>query len=181
MSIARLVIGGSIALLAFLNVAADAPRATAPAMVTFEDKKDNVRFQYPDTWKTKPDKDDVLMLVPAQGNSDRDITFDVPGLPPHFPGMIRLSLIENGYIKDQKKQHPGIKVVQAADDPRAGGGKARLVELTWQQNGKAYTDLGLLIMRKDVVYIFSADASADELALLRADFDKIVATLTWTK
>ena len=173
--------GGTFALVALLNVAADAPPATAPAMVTFEDKKDNVRFEYPGTWKTKPDKDDVLMLVAAEGNSDRDITFDVPYLPPHFPGMIRLSLIENGYVKDQKKQHPGIKVVQSADDARAGGGKARLVELTWQQNGKTYTDLGLLIMRNDVVYIFSADASADDLAAMRADFNKIVGSLTWTK
>ncbi|HWE04478.1 MAG TPA: hypothetical protein VG326_18885 [Tepidisphaeraceae bacterium] len=172
--------GGTIALLVLANLGAGPP-ATAPTMLTFNDTKGKVRLQYPDSWKSKPDKDDVLLLVPAQGNSDSDITYDVPDLPPHLPGMIRLGLIENGYIKDQKKQHPGIKVVKAVDDSRCGGGRARFVELTWEQNGKTYTDLGLLMMRKDVVYILSADAGAGELAGTRSDFDKIVASLTWTK
>src|SRR5256885_2230274 len=54
--------------------------ATAPTAFLFDDKKDGVQFRYTSNWVSKPDKDYVLQLVPADASSDRKILFDVPDL-----------------------------------------------------------------------------------------------------
>lgn len=158
-------------------LAADAP---APALVDYQDK--GTHFQYPNNWKPKPDKDYELHLVPADGAANRDITFDIPDLPPHFPGMIRIGLIENGYTGDLKKQHKDLHIDSAADFAlKDSAAKARLVISSWNQNGTKHDDVGLLIMRKEVVYILSCNADEKDLPAVRADFDKIVSSLRWDK
>ncbi|HET6250241.1 MAG TPA: hypothetical protein VFE47_21300 [Tepidisphaeraceae bacterium] len=156
-----------------------AAAGSASGMVAYQDK--GAHFDYPDTWKPEQDKEYELHLIPASGPANRDITFDIPDLPPHFPGMIRLSLIENGYVKDLKKNHADLHVDNSADHDVPGGGKARLVESSWKENGSPRSDVGFLIMRKEQVYIFSCDASAKDLPATRADFDKIIASLRWDK
>jgi hypothetical protein len=154
--------------------------APAAALVDYQDK--GAHFQYPNTWKPKTDKDYELHLIPAGGEAGRDITFDIPDLPPHFPGMIRLGLIESGYIDDLKKNHPGLHVDSATDHAMAdGAAKARLVESSWKEGDVTRHDVGLLIMRKDQVYIFSCDASDKDLAATRADFDKMTGAVRWDK
>ena len=157
---------------------ADAP-ATAPALVDYQDK--GTHFQYPNNWKPKEDKDYELHLVPANGVSNRNITFDIPDLPPHFDWMIQLGPIESGYVGDLKKKHADLHVDSSADQAVNGGGKARLVQSSWKVDGVTYHDVGLLIMRKGQVYILTCDADANDLTSTRADFDKITASLRWDK
>jgi hypothetical protein len=153
--------------------------STAPALVDYQDK--GVHFQYPNNWKPKTDKDYELHLVPAAGDASRNVTFDIPDLPPHFSWMIQLSRIESGYVGDLKNKHPDLHVDSAADQAVNGGAKARLVQSSWKADGTTHTDIGLLMMRNDQVYILTCDADAKDLAATRADFDKIMASLRWDK
>lgn len=158
--------------------------SSAPAQTTvlYDDKKDGVQFQYTSEWVSKPDKDYVLQLVPAADpGGDRRILFDVPDLPPHFPGMIQLGLIENGYVGDLKETHKDAHTVSSADHPMQEGAKMRLVESSWTQDGKPYSNVALLMMHKDHVYILSCRSDPAHLAVTRADFDRAAASLHWTK
>ena len=157
---------------------AAATTSASPQFVDYQDK--GSRFHYPTTWKPKEDKDYELHLVPSTAPANCNITFDIPDLPPHFPGMIRLGLIEHGWVDDQKKSLPSLHVDNSADYP-IGGAKARLVQCSWKQDNAGYAGAGLLIMHSDRVYILAYDADAKSLAQTRDDFHKIGASLRWDK
>src|SRR5579862_2889327 len=99
--------------------------ATAPAvaMVDYADK--GCHFKYANIWKPIKDKDYELHLIPAQGPADRNITFDIPDLPPHFPGMITLNRMQSGYVDDLKKKHADLHVDSSNEQP-VPNSKARL-------------------------------------------------------
>jgi len=163
------------------TVPATAPSAAPVTMLTFEHKDTGLHAQYPSTWKSVKDKDYELKLVPADGSSGRQITIDVPDLPPHFPGMIRLGLIENGFVKDLKSQHKDVHIERSEDHPANGGAKCRLVESSWTEGGKPRKQMALLMMRKEHVYILAYECNAADAPAVQADFDKIAASLSWTK
>ncbi len=173
------IIRSGIALYVLATLAA-APAAGA-ATVTFDDKKDNVHFNYSDDWKPKEDKDYVLRLVPAAGSSDRAITFDVPELPFHIPGMIPLGMVANGYVDDMKKQHADLHVDENVDHPMPGAAKSKLVRSSWKREGKSYSNVAILMIHGDQVFILAAEAEAADLAATREAFDKIAASIQWTK
>jgi hypothetical protein len=150
-------------------------------MRTFEHKDTGLHAQYPSNWIPKKDKDYELMLVPADGSGGRQITIDIPDLPPHFPGMIRLSLIENGFVKDLKSQHKGVHIDKAEDHAANGGAKARLVEASWTEGGKTRKQVALLMMRGEHVYILAYECDAADAPAVQADYDKVAASLSWTR
>lgn len=154
--------------------------ATAPATVEYRNEKQGIRLQYPSDWSPKEDKDYVLKLVPAGRDEGRRITFDVPDIPPHIPGMITLGRIEKGYLDDLKKDHPGLKV-EESEDEAVPGGKGRLVRSTWAEKKDAKMDVALLMMRGEHVYILAADGNAATFDAVRATFDAIAKSLRWTK
>ena len=170
--------------LALLSLAADSkppPSSPAPARSQFEDRGGGVKFQFPSDWHSVKDPDYVLMLLPGDGKQkDRHIAFDIPDLPPHLPGMIKLGLIQNGYVGDLKKQHKDLKIDSAAD-VKVPGASARLLRTSWHQNGQAWIDVALLMIHKDRVYILNLDADDGHLPATRAAFDSIQSSLQWTK
>jgi hypothetical protein len=156
-----------------------ATQIAAPlALVDYQDK--GTHFQYPDNWKAKTDKEYELHLIPADGGGTRNVTFDIPDLPPHFDWMITMGRIESGYTDDLKKKHADLHIDSAVDHAIEGT-KARLIQSSWKVNGVTYTDTGLLIIRKGQVYILTCDSDATNLAATKADFDKIIASLRWDK
>lgn len=154
---------------------------SGPAVCHFDHAASTLTLDYLATWKPKSDKDYDLLLIPSEGPSDRSISLDIPDLPPHFPGMIRLGLIENGYINDLKPKHAGLKVDRSEVHAAPGGASARLVEISWSAGGKEYRRVGLLMMRKEVVYILSCEADAGNIAAVRADFDRVAGSMRWKK
>lgn len=172
--------------LAPATMAATLP-ATAPATLGFTGAKGDFSLTYPRAWVSHKNPDYVLQLLPASkapppraGSPATTIQFDVPELPPHLPGMIRMHLIQNGYVDDLRKSHPGLKVEETVDRA-VPGAQARLVRCTWEANGKAYTDVALMMIRAGRVYILSADARTDALPETRATFDEIASSLHWLK
>jgi hypothetical protein len=156
------------------------PPTTGPATVEYHNDKQGVRLRYPSDWSPKADKDYVLKLVPDKHDDGRMITFDVPDLPPHLPGMITLGRMEKGYVDDLKKDHPGLKVEEATDESIPGG-KGRLVRSTWVEKKEPKTDLGLLMMRGEHVYILAAQSPTAALDPVKAAFDVVAKSLQWAK
>ena len=153
-----------------VNMAADAasPKAGTPALgtplaaftpseQTFENAKAGVRLTYSSEWREKKSPDDLLMLVPVSGPENRTITLDVPDVPKHLPGAMALPLIQNGYIDDLRKHHAGLKVRESQNVTLASC-NGRLVRSAWTQDGNEYTDVALLIVHAERVYILSLDS-----------------------
>jgi hypothetical protein len=155
--------------------------ATAPTIFTFDDKKDGIQLQYSSAWVVKPDKDYVLRLDPADGSSERRILFDIPDLPFNPIGFIPMGSVESGYLDDIKKAHSDMHTDSSADHPMGAGVKARLVELSWKQAGVPWKNVCLLVVRKRSVYLLSCRSDEAHWPATRADFDKVMASLKWTK
>jgi len=147
---------------------------------TFESTKAGLRLRYSSDWRAKESPDDLLMLVPINGPEDRTITMDVPDVPKHLPGAMALPLIQSGYIDDLRKHHAGLKVQQSQSVAMTAC-KARLVQSTWTQNGADYTDVALLIVHADRVYILSLDSDLAGYPAVREEMDRIEKTLEWIK
>lgn len=153
--------------------------ATQPVDQNYENPSAGIKLQYPSTWKTKPSNDDVVLLAPS-GSDSRTISLDEPSLPAHLPGLIPIGLVQNGYLDDLKKKHPGLKIEeQVEDDPR--GNKGRLVHASWIADGKTMDEVTLLTVHADHVYLLSLDTDRTQYPDDRAVFDKIAKSMQWTK
>ena len=153
--------------------------ATQPVNQNYENANAGIKLQYPSNWKPKTSNDDVVLLVPSAGDA-RTISLDEPSLPAHLPGLIPIGLVQNGYIDDLKKKHPGLKIEeQVEDDPR--GNRGRLVHTSWAADGKTMDEVTLLTVHGDHVYLLSLDTDRAQYSADRAVFDKIAKSLQWTK
>jgi hypothetical protein len=153
---------------------------TAPAEQTFENKNAGIRLHYPGDWTARASKDDVMLLVPRDGAAGRSITLDLPKIPFHLPGAMTLPLIQNGFVDDQRKHHPGLKVEESKDEAVAHS-KAKFVRSTWKDNGHDFTDASLLIVHAERVYILSLDSDQQGYEAARAAMDKIAESIEWLK
>ena len=154
--------------------------STSPAEQSFESKEAGIRLHYPGDWMAKASKDDVLLLVPRDGTAGRTITLDLPKIPMHLPGAMTLPLIQNGFVDDQRKHHPGLKVEETKDQTIAKS-KAKFVRSTWKESGKDFVDAALLIVHGERVYILSLDSDEQGYESTRAALDKIAGSIEWTK
>ncbi len=149
--------------------------ATQPQMFTGS----RFRITIPPHWTSQPGghKEAVLTLVPAQNPDQASIEFDVPAMPPHIPGLIPMGMVEKGYVDDLRKRHPDLNVAESS--PRTvKGAAARFVRITWAGGG---TDLALIVIHGDQIYILSADANAATYESTRAAFESMATSLEWSK
>ena len=156
-----------------------APLATAPAVGTFTGQ--GVRLNYPTQWTPVSSNDFVLRLVPADAARHAAapaVSLDVPKLPPHIPGFIPLGAVVNGYIDDMKKQHAGVHVEESTAT-KVAGANARRVRSTWQQAGRTLSEDAVLTVHGDRVYIFRANARAEEADAARTVLDGILDSVIW--
>lgn len=164
--------------------AAGSPRAAdskpAAGADTFDAK--GIRFKLPADWSPKKNPDFELMLLPAGAQSDEPrITLDVPDLPPHLPWMIQMNRIEHDYVADLKKAHPDLKLDDASD-VKIPNTVARLVRTTWhEKDQQPHDDVALLMIHANAVYILDARAQQSQIDKARAAFDRIRASMQWTK
>ncbi|MCY2951786.1 MAG: hypothetical protein NTU53_07380 [Planctomycetota bacterium] len=154
--------------------------ATDPTV--FSSKRLGVELTIPAGWISQPSVDHVLMLIypPANEPSDCSISLDVPDLPVHFPGLIPIGMVKNGYIDDLRKKFPQVQIEQdpTAEIPQA---QARLVRSTWQDNGRRRHETALLMVQGDHVYILRAKADAARYGGTIAVFDAIAKSIRWIK
>src|SRR6185436_4504441 len=139
---------------------AAAPAATGS--VTFESKASGYRTSYPATWSPRPSKDFELELVPGSlsaKTSPTTVSVDVPSLPPHLPGMIRMSLIESHFIDHLRERFKEVNVENRQDATVVPQAQERLLTTTWRaSDGRQYKQEALLMIHSSRVYIIRGTA-----------------------
>ena len=99
--------------------------------------------------------------TPAAADDDAtlpNISMDVPSLPPHLPGMIKIHLVENGFLDDLRKARGKLEIVDDRDVqiPRT---EARLLKVKWRNRETQYEQAALLMIHANRVYILRNGAS----------------------
>ena len=145
--------------------------------------KSGISLAYPVGWIAVPDKDYELLLKPvapisAEGNPV--ITLDVPELPFHLPGMIPMGLVKKGYLDDLKTQ-VGPTLRTREESTVVAESKAVLVSSTWQKDGKELSDVALIIVHSDHVYILRVATDAAGQSVNRGVFEEIAKSVRWVK
>src|SRR3954467_4562786 len=101
----------------------------------FKSRSDHFASRYPADWSSKPTKQYTLLLERESSADAAQVTVDVPYIPPHFPGMMTMKLVANGYVDDLKKRLSGFSVVQEHDETLAGASALRLVMTSRERAG----------------------------------------------
>ena len=151
----------------------------AQAGSAFTDPDTGVSLRPPAGWIRVPSLDYVLAIAPPAGGPPA-ISLDIPKLPPHVPGWIPIGMVRNGYVDDVAKAHKGAKSVDL-DPPKIAGANTRLVRSEWAADGTGFTELALLVVRGDRVYIVRLTGRSADHATDRAAFDAVVGSLSWAK
>ncbi len=137
--------------------------------------KGKFQTRYPSDWISHPGED-TLDLGPANDNSGirREVSIDVPFIPPHLPGMITLDRIQKGYMDDLRKRYTDVKLISSVDRPFPEA-KARLLEAT-ARNAKIYT---VLAMRHERVYIIASETDIAGAEAGKSVVQMILASWQW--
>lgn len=148
------------------------------AVTSIDSERYGIHLDWPAGWSPRQSKDFVLELAPS-GSDAQTISLDVPDLPPHLPGMIRINLVVNGFLDDLKKDHPGLQVVEQKD-ASVPDATARRVVTTWKEkDGTEYRQDALLIVHADRVYIIRGAGPTNDAQRVRPAFEKVVSSLKW--
>jgi hypothetical protein len=144
-----------------------------------------IQFDYPGDWK--PTKGQTALFAisapdaPAGCDVNPSLNLDVPKLPWHLPGMITLGMVANGYISDLKKSQIPDAVCKEQLMMTICGEKAKRVTCCGHKNGKSSTDMAIILVHADRVYILSADSDDTGCDCARKALDAAVASMKWTK
>ena len=146
----------------------------------YENHDAGVHLEFPSSWQTHRSADYVWAISPVStGEAGApEISLDVPSVPPHLPGMITLSAVKRGYLDDLRKQMKDLTVF-ADTDYTLPQSKARWVEASGHDAGRARKVGALLFIHAERVYILRADSSSDQYDKTKAVLDQIIASLRW--
>src|SRR5207248_3467006 len=91
-----------------------------PAVTRIDSERYGIHLDWPNDWTPRQSNDFVLELVPsaraaASSGVGSTISLDVPALPPHLPGMIKIGLVANGFLDDLRKEQKSVQVVEQKD------------------------------------------------------------------
>jgi hypothetical protein len=168
------------------------PAVATPAVATqpaqggrFDRPKLGIRLEWPAGWVERPSDDYVLLLAASKASRDGGepptISLDVPGLPPHIPGMIPIGSVRGGYLDDLRKSVGPLKT-RDEPPPPVPNSAVRLVRSTWTDaHGQVFQETALLMVHADRVYILRARSATPDESAVRAAFDEVVRSLKWTK
>lgn len=156
---------------------------TSGSIVAFS--KLNITFSYPAAWTSHESKDYELLLTAGKTTPASEsipvMTLDIPDLPPHFPGMIPIGLVKNGYIDDLKKE-VGRSGLDTKEEPsKVAGAQGRMLRSTWMgKDQKATVELAFVLIHADRVYILRARFYAGDRRTPEV-FDEIIGSIRWGK
>jgi hypothetical protein len=162
-----------------------AAATTHASVVTYDGSQWGILLDYCSAWTPKPNKDYVLYLLPggaaAADDQRRSLSLDIPDLPPHIPGMIPLRFVKSGYVDDLRKQHPDMQTREQSPPPQVPHASAALVTSTWPGPAAAVqmTEIALILVHGDHVYILRANYDAPGEAETRRAFEAMRASVRW--
>ena len=163
------------------------PESLAPAISNeFVSEQYGVKLSIPRGWSPRPSDDFVLELSPATdalGGASAQaptISLDVPKLPPHLPGMIRMGLIENGLLDDLRKQFRDVRLL-GRDDQEIPGTQTRAIKIAWQAGSEEFLQHARLMIHGGRVYIVRATALVAQFERTSKAYDEVIQSLVWTR
>lgn len=162
-----------------------APTATVPDTMTYTDSRFEFSVRVPPGWQAEPTDEFALLVSPAGDpsgaarGSEVSLSIDVPRLPPHLPGMIRLSLVQNGFINDVEKRFDELAVLEdrAADVHDA---ESRMLLLSWLDDGRQFKQRAVLMIHAGRVYILRATAPVESFGTVDEALEGMLNSLEWT-
>jgi hypothetical protein len=150
---------------------------------TFQSTTAGIKFNYPAEWSSAKAATAIFDIIqPANSSGNASMCLDVPGLPPAiFCRLIGPKMVENGYIKDLRKNQIHDAKVDESVEVTIPSSKARRVKCSGHEDGKIAIDVAVLIVHADRVYIFSCDSDDRGYPMARKTLDDAVATVQWIK
>ncbi len=130
-------------------------------------------LEYPLGWTRRESSEFVLVV----GQDEGVISLDVPDLPWHLPGMIRIGLVKNGYLKDLRKKVGPLRMVEDRSRDVADA-DAWLVRTAWQSEGREWAESALLMVHDDRVYIVRGRGPGEDVQIPAA-FEAVVRSVRW--
>ncbi len=154
--------------------------ATAPSAAVCEIKSAGIRFNYPADWKPIKGATAIFDVADPGGPGRATLALDVPKVP-HIPDLISVRMVEDGYVKDIRKNQIHDAKIDQSVQLFIPASSARRVKLSGTINGKPAFDVAVLIVHKEGVYIFSCDSDDIGYPAARAALDNAVASIEWIK
>jgi hypothetical protein len=178
-----------VAALGLIASCAAAAATTAPSTQpssqtrTFQNATANIRFKYPGDWISAKASTAIFNIVqPGNCAGCASFSVDVPGLPPAiFRGLITPKMVENGYVKDLRKNQIHDATVDESVELKLPASRARRVKCSGHEDGKVAIDVAVLIVHANRIYIFSCDSDEAGYPNARAALDAAVASTEWIK
>jgi hypothetical protein len=157
--------------------------ATLPSpsgLTQFVSTQHGIHLSYPSSWTVHPSEDYVLLLMPPGVDRPQNcsLSLDIPDLPPHLPGMIRMGMIKDGYIEDLRKKAPDLKIIEDQPHP-VDDATGRLVRTAWTADGRSYGETVLLLIHKGDVFLIRSTSDLAHQSTARAAFDQAIASIRW--
>src|ERR1700733_7137886 len=122
--------------------------STQPDSKTFQSTTAAIRFKYPGDWTAAKGTTAIFEIVePANCAGCASMCLDVPSLPPAiFRGLITPNMVENGYVKDLRKNQIHDACVDESVELKLPASRARRAKCSGHQNGKTAIDVAVLIV-----------------------------------
>jgi hypothetical protein len=144
-----------------------------------------VQFDYPGDWQVIKSPS-ALFCIAAPGSGaislDRPVlNLDVPKLPWHIPGMISCGMVCSGYVDDLRKHQISDAVVQSETNITIAGENARQLTCVGHKNGRQLTDMAVVFVHADRVYIFSADCDLHACDTAGKAMQTAMASVKWIR
>jgi hypothetical protein len=152
----------------------------AGAVTSIDSEQYGIHLNWPPEWSPRQSKDYVLELV-SNDAAGATISLDVPSLPPHLPGMIKMNLVANGFLDDLKKEQPSLQVTEQKDVSMPNTAARRIVTTWRSKDGSEYRQDALLMVHADRVYIIRGAAPMKSADKTRAACEHVVSSLKWLK
>jgi hypothetical protein len=171
------------AMLAVVVPAPPAPTAAPAPPKTFNGS--GFQFDYPSDWQSTKGKTAVFAITaavnPPNATTKPSLNLDIPKLPWHLPGMITPGMVSSGYVSDLKKNQIPDAAVKEEVAITVAGETGKRVTCSGHIAGQTSTDVAVILVHQDRVYILSADSDDAGCDCARKTIDQAVATWKWTK
>jgi hypothetical protein len=155
---------------------------SAPAFVDFAPPKAGFHTKYDGVWQPEPgDSTLSLRYIYSDMGALSEMAIDVPSMPSiaaHFPGMITLDRVQDGYVKDLEKRMDEVQVAKT-NDQMLDGVKGRRVQITAQENHESKLIDVVFAVHGAQVYIISTDCMAGGIDISRHAMNTVITNWKW--
>lgn len=154
--------------------------ASTPGVAQYINEKKGIQLSYPGNWVVHPSDDFVLLVMPpgVERDSVCSLSLDIPDLPPHLPGMIRMGMVKNGFLEDLKKQVGSLTVIEDISRP-VDQAEGLRIRSTWTTDGQAHSQSALLLIHDGNVFIIRATSDVRHHAAAHGAFEEMVNSIRW--